>query len=198
MSRKFRIALFASGSGSNAEQIIHHFSGHEMIEVVSIFSNKEKAFVHDRAKRLSVPSYSFTRNAMYKTDEVLDQLHAQAIDYVILAGFLWLMPPNLIAAFENRIINIHPALLPKYGGKGMYGQHVHEAVVANKEEETGITIHLVNEEYDKGRILHQSTCKVLTSDTAEQVAEKIHLLEYKYFPQVIEDYILKKEFKSLS
>ena len=184
---KKHLAILASGSGTNAENIVKYFKGHAHIEVKKILSNKKEAYVHTRAKKLNIPSSSFTRDD-FKDSSFVDQFNHT--DYIILAGFLWLIPEYLIKAFPNRIINIHPALLPKFGGKGMYGMHVHEAVIDSGEKESGITIHLVNEEYDKGRILHQSKCVVDDSDSAEDLAEKIHALEYKHFPRVIEEYIL--------
>ena len=186
-----RLAIFASGSGSNAEQIINYFHGNGEVSVELILSNKPKAFVLERAKKLGVESIVFNRDQFYNSDDVVDLLKSKGIDLVILAGFLWLVPKNLIESFPDRIVNIHPALLPKYGGKGMYGSHVHEAVVANKEKETGITIHLVDEIYDNGAILRQEKCEVLSSDTPESVAEKIHKLEYEHFPKTIEEYLSK-------
>ncbi|WP_420580062.1 phosphoribosylglycinamide formyltransferase [Reichenbachiella sp.] len=187
-----RIAIFASGSGSNAEQITNYFHNKEgEVSVELILTNKPKAYVLERAKKLNVASRVFDRNAFYNSDEIVDLLKSKKIDLVVLAGFLWLVPQNLIAGFPNRIVNIHPALLPKYGGKGMYGENVHKAVVANKEKETGITIHLVDEIYDNGAILRQEKCEVSEADTPDQVAEKIHELEYEYFPKTIEEYLSK-------
>lgn len=185
-----RLAIFASGSGSNAEQITNYFhnKGGE-VTVELILTNKPKAYVLERAKKLEIEAKVFDRNAFYKSDEIVNLLRSKKIDLVVLAGFLWLVPENLISAFPNRIVNIHPALLPKYGGKGMYGENVHKAVVANKEKETGITIHLVDEVYDNGAILTQEKCTVLATDTPDQVAEKIHKLEYQHFPKTIEEYL---------
>lgn len=185
-----RIVIFASGSGSNAENIIKYFNNSNLISVVKILCNKKNAKVFERANRLNISSMYFSREDLNDTDLVLDILKAEA-DYVILAGFLWKIPSKIIEAFPNKIINIHPALLPKYGGKGMYGMHVHNAVVANKENETGITIHYVNENYDEGNIIFQERFTVLPSDSAEDVADKIHELEYKYFPKIIEKVILE-------
>ncbi|WP_422360683.1 phosphoribosylglycinamide formyltransferase [Reichenbachiella sp.] len=185
-----RLAIFASGSGSNAEQITNYFHNKEgEVSVELILTNKPKAYVLERAKKLGVESKVFDRSTFYKSDEIVDLLKSRNIDLVVLAGFLWLVPKNLIAAFPNKIVNIHPALLPKYGGKGMYGEHVHKAVVANKEKETGITIHLVDEIYDNGAILRQEKCEVLATDTPGQVAGKIHELEYQYFPKTIEEHL---------
>lgn len=185
-----RIVILASGSGTNAENIIKYFQKSKNIEVTLVLSNKKDAKVLERAERLGIANKSFNKADFTENDKVLDQLKSKA-DYVILAGFLWKIPENIIEAFPNKIINIHPALLPKYGGKGMYGMHVHEAVVANNEKQSGITIHFVNENYDEGAIIFQESFEVLPSDTAEDVAAKIHKLEYKNFPKVIEKVILE-------
>ena len=185
-----RIAIFASGNGTNAERIIKHFAGHPSIEVSLVLSNKSTAKVLEKAKNLGVETRIFTRNEFYGSEKVLSELRERNIDLIVLAGFMWLVPEYLVHAYSNRMINVHPALLPKFGGKGMYGMHVHRAVKEAGETETGITIHLVNEEYDKGRILHQVTCLVEDSDTAESIAEKVHQLEYEHFPNTIEAFIL--------
>lgn len=185
-----KIAIFASGSGSNAERIVEFFNAKDEIEVSLILTNNPTSGVIERAQRLNIPVVIFNKKVFSKTDKIVEMLQLQSIDWLILAGFLWLVPKNLIKAFENRMINIHPALLPKYGGKGMWGHHVHEAVVANKEVETGITIHYVNENYDEGKIIFQAKCAVTETDSAEEVAQKIHLLEYQYFPEVIYKEIL--------
>lgn len=185
-----RIVILASGSGTNAENIIKYFKNSDSISVVHVLSNKKDAKVLDRASRLDIPNRSFDKNDFIVTDEVLNFLKENA-DYVILAGFLWKIPSKIIEAFANKIINIHPALLPKYGGKGMYGMHVHNAVVENKEKQTGITIHYVNENYDEGAIIFQKSFDILESDTPDDVAQKIHLLEYEYFPKVIEKAIIE-------
>ncbi|MCC8146696.1 MAG: phosphoribosylglycinamide formyltransferase [Bacteroidales bacterium] len=182
-----RIALFASGSGSNAENIIRYFTNNKEIEFL-ILSNKADAFVHERARKLNIPSFTFSK-ASLESGEALQFLKSQQVDFIVLAGFLLKIPGNLLKAYPNKIINIHPALLPDYGGKGMYGSHVHEAVVANKEKESGITIHYVNENYDEGKHIFQVKCPVLPTDTPNDVAEKVHELEYKYFPQIIEKII---------
>ena len=187
------IAIFASGSGSNAENIINYFEGHKAVSVKVVLTNNKIAGVIERAHRLSVPCLVFNKVWFSDKHACVNFLKSQEIDYVILAGFLWLVPGHLISAFPDKIINVHPALLPKFGGKGMWGHHVHEAVVANKETETGITIHNVNEKYDEGRILFQAKCEVTSTDTADDVAQKIHKLEMEYFPKVIEGYILKIE-----
>ena len=182
------IALFASGSGSNVENIIHYFRNDTNLNFPFIISNKQDAFVHERAKRLQVPSF-FNKKESFENGEVLAFLLKNKIDFIVLAGFLLKVPDNIIQAYPNKIINIHPALLPKFGGKGMYGSHVHEAVVANKETESGITIHYVNENYDEGQIIFQAKCQVFPTDTPEDVAAKVHELEYRYFPKVIRNVI---------
>jgi phosphoribosylglycinamide formyltransferase-1 len=185
-----KIAIFASGSGSNAENIIKSFSD-TTLTIPSIFCNKKNAGIIDRAKRLSVPCRIFSREEFYDSNTILSELLSLKVDYIILAGFLWKIPESLISAFPNKIINIHPALLPNYGGKGMYGSFVHEAVIANKEKESGITIHLVDEKYDNGTIIFQARCPIHSEDTPESLATKVHELEYKHFPSVIREYINK-------
>jgi phosphoribosylglycinamide formyltransferase-1 len=183
------IAIFASGSGSNAENIIQYFSGKNNVHFPIILSNKENAGIHERAKRLGVPTCCFTSKELNETDKVLNLLKQYQIDFIVLAGFLLKIPANLLNHYPNKIINIHPALLPKYGGKGMYGSHVHEAVIAAKEKESGITIHYINELYDDGQLIFQAKCDVLPTDTPETLAIKIHRLEHKNFPLVIEKLI---------
>ena len=185
-----KIVVFASGSGSNAERIATYFSEKGSAQVSLILCNNLQAGVLERAKRLDIPSLVFNRQAFYKTNVVLDVLKTQQPDLIVLAGFLWKVPENLITAYPNRILNIHPSLLPKYGGKGMYGARVHQAVVANSETESGITIHYVNEHYDEGNIIFQTKTTVLPTDTPDTLAEKIHLLEYEYFPKVIEEILV--------
>ena len=184
-----RIVIFASGSGTNAENIIKYFKNNKLISVVQVLSNKKDAKVLERAKRLNVSCMNFNKSDFFTSDKILKILKENA-DFIVLAGFLWKIPNEIIEAFPNKIINIHPALLPKYGGKGMYGMHVHEAVVKNKEPESGITIHYVNENYDEGAIIFQERFKVLKGDTAEDVAQKVHTLEYEYFPKIIEQVVL--------
>jgi len=179
-----RIALFASGSGSNAENIIRYFSNSTELEFPVIISNRPDAPVHERAKKLMIPSYVFKKSD-FESGKVLEFLRENSIDFLVLAGFLLKIPENLLQAYPDRIINIHPALLPKFGGQGMYGSHVHEAVVAAGEKESGITIHYVNENYDEGCIIFQARCPVFPSDTPDEVAEKVHALEYEHFPRVI-------------
>lgn len=182
-----RIAIFASGSGSNAENIINYFKGNNNVEIVSIVSNRKEALVHDRAKRLGIESVTFSKNDFENSNNVIDYLKDKKIDFVVLAGFLLKVPQNILAEYPNKIVNIHPALLPKFGGKGMYGDNVHKAVVEAGESESGITIHYINENYDEGDIIFQAKCSVSKDDTYKDVAEKVHMLEYKYFPEVIAD-----------
>lgn len=189
--KKNKIAIFASGSGSNAENISRFFAQHPSIEVSLFLTNKPDAAVIGRAKNLGIPCHIFNREEFYDTNTIPELLKAKSIDLIVLAGFLWLIPSNLIQNFPNRIINIHPALLPKYGGKGMYGSKVHQQVIENKEKESGITIHFVNEKYDDGNIIFQATCSISGDDNADSLAEKVHALEYKHFPQVIESVIIK-------
>lgn len=181
-----RIAILASGSGSNAENIARYFQKNPEVEVVSILTNNPKAYVLSRAKNLNIESYTFNREVFFQSDVVLDYLVEKQIDFIVLAGFLWLIPENLIKAYPNAMVNIHPALLPKYGGKGMYGMNVHKSVVENGETESGITIHMVNEEYDEGKIVFQAKCNVTSDDSPEDVADKVHELEYEHYPKIIE------------
>lgn len=180
-----RIVIFASGSGSNAENLIKFFHNSDNASVIQVLTNNPHAKVLERAKKLNVSALSFNRIAFSKTDDVLNILKTSSPDLIILAGFLWKFPEHILNAFPNKVINVHPALLPKYGGKGMYGMHVHEAVVTNNETETGITIHYVNEHYDEGAILFQAKCNVNVNDSAEDVAAKIHELEMEHFPKVV-------------
>lgn len=186
-----KIAVFASGNGSNAEQIFKHFQDDVEIEVSLLLSNKKDAFVIERAKNYNIPVKTVSREVFYNSFEVVSLLQELEIDLVALAGFLWLLPENLIQAFANRIVNIHPALLPKYGGKGMYGMYVHEAVLKAGEKESGITIHYINDKYDEGEIIFQKECKINEGDKPEDVAVKIQRLEHQYYPKVIGD-ILRK------
>ena len=186
-----RIVIFASGSGSNAENLIKFFHNSDNASVIQVLSNNPHAKVLDRAKRLKVSALSFNRVAFSRSEDVLNILKASQPDLIVLAGFLWKLPEFILDAFPDKVINVHPALLPKYGGKGMYGMHVHEAVVANNETETGITIHYVNENYDEGAVIFQAKCNVAANDTAEDVAAKIHELEMEYFPKVVDE-LLKK------
>jgi len=181
-----RIIIFASGSGTNAENLIRFFQSNSRADVVQVLTNNPYAKVIERCNKLNVSCLSFNRAAFYDTDDVLNLLKLKEPDLIILAGFLWKVPGKVLQGFPNKIINIHPALLPKYGGKGMYGKHVHEAVVNNKEIETGISIHYVNENYDEGALIFQTKCEIDSTDTAEDVAEKIHELEMVHFPGVVE------------
>lgn len=187
-----RLVIFASGSGSNAENLITFFQNSAEASVIQVLTNNPHAKVLDRCKKLNVSALSFNRMAFLKSQDVLNILKASQPDLIVLAGFLWKFPDFILNEFPNKVINIHPALLPNYGGKGMYGMHVHNAVVQNKETETGITIHYVNENYDEGAIIFQAKCSVLPSDSAEDVAGKIHLLEMQHFPKVVEK-ILKEQ-----
>ena len=179
------LVLFASGSGSNVEQIVDYFKEDTKVTIRCVLTNKKDAKVLERCKRLEIPALYFNRVAFYNTNTILEFLKSQAPDLIILAGFLWKIPQNLIAQFPGRIINIHPSLLPKYGGKGMFGNHVHQAVKDNGELETGITIHYVNEHYDEGGIIHQATVALQATDEVSDIAKKVHALEYEEFPKII-------------
>ncbi|MCL5127357.1 phosphoribosylglycinamide formyltransferase [Algibacter sp. L4_22] len=186
-----RIVIFASGSGTNAENLIKFFHNRENASVIQILTNNPHAKVLDRAKKLKVSALSFNKIAISQTEDVLDILKASKPDLIVLAGYLWKFPENILKAFPNKVINVHPALLPNYGGKGMFGMHVHNAIVNNKEKETGITIHYVNEHYDEGAIIFQAKCDVNETDSADDVAAKIHELEMEHFPKVINDILSK-------
>lgn len=179
-----RIFIFASGSGSNAENIIQFFNTTKTAKVTKVLCNNKRAKVFERSEKLNVKCLYFTKNDFYATDTILNSLKKEA-DVIILAGFLWRIPQNIVDAFPKKIINIHPALLPKYGGKGMYGMHIHKAVKENNEKETGITIHYVNGNYDEGAVIFQSKIALNSQDTPATIAEKVHLLEQHYFPKVI-------------
>ncbi|MDO6674364.1 phosphoribosylglycinamide formyltransferase [Tenacibaculum sp. 1_MG-2023] len=185
-----RIVIFASGSGSNAENIIKYFNSTKTATVTHVLSNNQRAKVFDRCKRLNIDASLFDKESFSKDDTVLNFLLAEA-DIIVLAGFLWRIPSKIVEAFPNKIINIHPALLPKHGGKGMYGMNVHKAVKENNETETGITIHYVNENYDEGAIVYQAKTAVSSEDTPETIAQKVHELEYEHFPKIIEEVILQ-------
>lgn len=190
-----KIAIFASGNGSNAENIFNYFRTNKRIEVSLVLTNKANAFVLERAKKLGVKSLCFTKQDFEKTDKIVQFLTENDINLVVLAGFLLKIPQNLIKAFPNKIINIHPALLPKYGGKGMYGNKVFQSVIEAKEQESGITIHYVNEHYDEGKIIFQAKCKIENNDNFKDLAKKTHALEYAYFPKIIEHVIKNKDRK---
>ncbi|MEI6277548.1 MAG: phosphoribosylglycinamide formyltransferase [Prolixibacteraceae bacterium] len=179
-----KIAILASGSGSNAENIIRFFQNHPSILIDSVWTNKADAFVLERAENLNIESHVFTKNEMSGTDSLLEEFRNRKIDLIVLAGFLLLLPQKFVREFQ--VVNIHPALLPAYGGKGMYGEHVHRAVIANREKKSGITIHLVDEVYDHGKTLFQASCTIESTDTPEILATKIHHLEMEHFPRVIE------------
>ena len=185
------IAIFASGSGTNAENIITYFSTRNTAKVALVLSNRRDSFVLERAAKHNIRSVFFDRKEFYVTGKVLRYLLLYKIDFIVLAGFLWLIPENILNIYEKRIINIHPALLPKHGGKGMYGERVHEEVIAKHEKESGITIHYVNNHYDEGDIIFQARCAVTPEDTPDTLAAKVHALEYKHFPVVIEELIAK-------
>ncbi len=187
-----RIAIFASGSGSNAEKICEHFSGRDDVDVSLIFTNNPMAGVIKRALKLQIPVVFFDRKTFYQTGKIQQILQNEGIDLVVLAGFMMLVPPVLVESFPNKMINIHPALLPKYGGKGMYGHFVHEAVVKAGETQSGITIHYVNEHYDEGDIIFQAQCEVAPGDSPEDVARKVHALEYEHYPRVIDEILARR------
>ncbi|MDO4880328.1 MAG: phosphoribosylglycinamide formyltransferase [Capnocytophaga sp.] len=187
-----KIVIFASGSGSNAQRIYEYFSGNPDIEISLILSNNPKAGVLDRAKKMEIPYLVFDKKCFYDTNHIRNILKIIHPDLIVLAGFLWKFPEDIIQNFPSKIINIHPSLLPKYGGKGMYGMNVHKAVIENQEKQSGITIHFANEHYDEGKIILQEKTEILPTDTPESLAEKIHSLEYEYFPKVIEYLLFAK------
>jgi phosphoribosylglycinamide formyltransferase-1 len=191
MKTPIKIAILASGSGSNAENIYHYFSQNTAVEIDSIYTNKADAYVIERAKKLGVKCYYFPNSTFKQGRAILEKMREREIDFVVLAGFLLKIPSNIIQAFPNRMVNIHPALLPKFGGKGMYGDFVHQAVKDAHETTTGITIHFVNENYDEGATIFQALCEVLSSDSPSDIANKVHQLEYDHFPRVIKEVIEK-------
>lgn len=180
-----KIAIFASGSGSNAEQIATYFANSTTVEIALILSNNPQAGVIARARQLHIPVVLFDKKTFYNTSKITQILQNEQINLIVLAGFMMLIPEALVRAFPNKIINIHPALLPKFGGQGMYGHFVHEAVVAAQESESGVTIHFVNEHYDEGAIIFQATCPILPADTPADVAQKVQALEHKHYPAII-------------
>ena len=188
---KKRIAIFASGSGSNAQKIMEHFKKHTDAEVAIVLTNNPEAYVLQRADNFEIPTHIFDKHEFYQTNEVLDLLKNLNIDIIVLAGFLWLVPDTILANYPKRIINIHPALLPKYGGKGMYGDRVHKEVLANGDEESGISIHYVNQDFDTGEIIYQARFKIEKNDDLEIIKFKGQQLEHQYFPKIIEQ-VLKK------
>lgn len=193
MQKPSRIAIFASGNGSNTEAIVNHFKDHASVQVTLILTNNPQAFVLQRAERLGIRSIVFTREQFANGGAILSALQSHDITHIVLAGFLWLIPGYLLKSFPDRIINIHPALLPKYGGKGMYGLKVHEAVKMAGEKQTGITIHVVNENYDEGKILFQGSCDIASHYSPQQIAECVYKLEYENYPRVIENWILNED-----
>jgi len=185
------IAIFASGNGTNAENLITYFQKNSVGKVVAVLTNRQDAGIIQRAEKLNIPCKIFDKAQFYQSEEILHYLKNLHIDWIVLAGFLWKIPTEIIRTFPRHIVNIHPALLPGFGGKGMYGKHVHEAVIRSGEKESGITIHLVNEQYDQGEIIFQSKLTIEKNETPETLAEKIHQLEYNYFPVIMKQLILK-------
>jgi phosphoribosylglycinamide formyltransferase-1 len=188
---KKRIAIFASGSGSNAQKLMEHFKRSNEIEISLVLTNNAEAYVLQRADNFEIPTHIFDKNEFYKTDEVIELLKNLEIDFIVLAGFLWLIPKSLIHAYPGRIVNIHPAILPKFGGKGMYGDHVHNAVIAAGEPEGGITIHYVNENYDEGEYIYQARYKIDKNDSLEMVKFKGQQLEHQHYPRIVESIVKK-------
>lgn len=185
-----KVLLFASGAGSNVENIIQYFSKHEEVAIVGVFTNNPVAKVLDKAEKYAIPTLIFNKQELNE-GFVLDKIKELEPDLIVLAGFLWKFPEHIIAQYPNKIINIHPALLPKYGGKGMYGMNVHNAILENKEKETGITIHYVNEQYDEGEFIFQQKVTIEDCASADEIAAKIHALEHEHFPQIIEKLLNK-------
>ncbi len=185
------LAIFASGTGSNARQIVKYFEQHPSISVALIISNKASAPVLEMARQAGIDTLVIDRPFFYESEDILKKLAAYPVDLLVLAGFLWLIPGYLVQAYPNRIVNVHPALLPKYGGKGMYGMHVHRAVKAAGEAESGMTIHFVNEHYDEGAVIFQARCALSPKDDAEQIAAKVLALEHHHFAPVIEQVLAK-------
>lgn len=190
--KNFTIVIFASGNGSNAARIIDYAQRNQNFSVSKVFSNKQNAPVLEKAHIRNIPGISFSKEELYKNDAIRNQLRQLQPDLIVLAGFMWVFPASILIDFPNQVINIHPALLPKYGGKGMYGDHVHKAVLDNKEEKSGISIHYVNENYDEGRIIAQYETSIAKDETLDSLKQKIHQLEHKYYPLVIEQ-LLKEQ-----
>lgn len=188
--KQFRIAIFVSGSGSNAEEIMKYFRDHPSIEVILLLTNNPNAYAIERAKKFGVLHKVFTKQDV-EDQTVIRWLADAGVSHIVLAGYLWLIPESLINAYPHRIVNIHPALLPKFGGKGMYGMKVHQAVRSSGDLQTGITIHLVNTKYDEGEILAQESVDITPNDTPEEIADKVHALEHRFYPAVIERWIQK-------
>jgi len=188
---KVHVAIFASGNGTNAEQIISYFSDNKYIAVALLLSNKPDAYVLERAKKHNILSFVFSKKELNETEIIINKLKGFSIDFIVLAGFMLKVPDNILSLYPDKIVNIHPALLPKYGGKGMYGMNVHTAVIDSKVSESGISIHFVNDKYDDGQIIFQAKCPVIPEDTPESLANKIHKLEYEHYPKIIEKVITK-------
>ncbi len=188
---KKRIAIFASGSGSNAQRIMEHFKKHTEAEVALVLTNNSEAYVLQRADNFEIPTHIFGKHEFYRTSDIVNLLKNLNIDLIVLAGFLWLIPENLLKAFPSRIINIHPSILPKFGGKGMYGDRVHKTVLSDGEEESGITIHFVNENFDEGEIIHQSRFRIEKDDDLEMLKFKGQQLEHLHYPRVVEALLRK-------
>ncbi len=192
---KKRLVIFASGSGTNTENIIKYFKKSNLGEVVLVLSNKKDAKVLEKSRKHNIKAVHFNREELFSERGVVKTIQESQPDLIILAGFLWKFPELILKKYPNKVINIHPALLPKYGGKGMYGTYVHEAIIANKEPETGITIHYVNENYDEGAVIFQEKTSLSAQETPKTVAEKVHALEYEHFPKVIEQLLMAQETK---
>lgn len=188
---KLKLAIFASGNGSNAEAIIRHLQNNPDVEVSRIYTNNKAAHVIERGKKFYISTTVFNKSE-FLSQKFNDELQSKNYDLIILAGFMWLIPPAIVSSYKNKIINIHPALLPAYGGKGMYGNNVHKAVIENQESKSGVTIHYVNENYDEGDIISQAECPVLSTDTPDSLAERIHKLEHKHYPEIIEKICTEK------
>jgi phosphoribosylglycinamide formyltransferase-1 len=188
---KLKLAIFASGNGSNAEAIIRHLHSNPDVEVSRIYTNNKNAYVIERGKKFDISTTVFNK-ADFLSQEFSDELQSKNYDLIILAGFMWLVPQAIVSSYKNKIINIHPALLPAYGGKGMYGDNVHKAVIENQESKSGITIHYVNENYDEGDIISQAECLVLSTDTPDSLAQRIHKLEHRHYPEIIEKLCAEK------
>lgn len=188
-----RLAIFASGNGSNAKRLIDYFSGNKNISVALLVSNRKEAGALEIARKATIPAINFTKDEFYNSSTVINRLITEKIDFIVLAGFLIKVPDNILKAYENKIINIHPALLPDFGGKGMYGLNVHKAVIESGKTESGITIHLVNEHYDEGRILFQAKCPVIENEAPETLAARVQELEHHFLPKIVEDFIEKEK-----
>lgn len=188
---KKRLSIFASGSGSNAEQFFRHFKGHPSIEIVSVFTNNRSAGVIERAHRFGIPHHVYNRTYWQTGEKIIELLEEEKVDFIVLAGFMFLIPEDLVKKYPKRIFNIHPALLPKFGGQGMYGANVHKAVKDAGEKESGITVHFVNEAYDEGQILYQESVQLSSSDEPEDIARKVLEIEHKNYPKVVETEVLK-------